>query len=109
MSHHEHQSCLEACVSCAEACERCATACLRESDVKMMAKCILLDRDCADACRLASAWMSRDSPFAKQACALCAVLCDACADECERHEADHCRRCAAACRKCAEECRRMAA
>ncbi|HWS20075.1 MAG TPA: four-helix bundle copper-binding protein [Nitrososphaera sp.] len=35
-------------------------------------------------------------------------VCDACAQECQRHEVDHCKRCAQACRSCAEECRRMA-
>jgi hypothetical protein len=75
----------------------------------MMANCIRLDRDCADACRVAATLMSRGSQFAQQLCALCAAICDACAKECERHEAEHCRRCASACRRCAEECRRMAA
>ncbi|MHB8898378.1 MAG: four-helix bundle copper-binding protein [Thermoguttaceae bacterium] len=34
--------------------------------------------------------------------------CDACADECEKHDMEHCRKCAEACRRCAEECRQMA-
>jgi hypothetical protein len=73
-----------------------------------MARCIALDMDCADICRLAVAYMSRGSEFAAALCAVCADVCDACADECSRHEPEHCQTCAEACRDCAEECRRVA-
>lgn len=108
MSHEQFSTCIDACNACASACEHCATACLGENDVKMMAECIRLDRDCADICRLAAAWMARDSRFAKQLCALCAAVCEACGAECARHAAQHCQMCAEACRRCAEECRKMA-
>jgi len=86
-------------------------ACLEEKDVKMMAQCIRLDRDCADACDAAIRAMSRGGPLAKELCRACATACDACAAECEKHAkmADHGRVCAEACRKCAEACRKMAA
>lgn len=85
-----------------------AYACLSERDVAAMAECIRLDHDCAELCRLAVGLMSRGSRFSVEACRLCAEICDACAQECERHDFDHCRACAQACRKCADECRRMA-
>jgi hypothetical protein len=109
MSHEKYRKSIDACEDCVVECESCATACLNESDVTMMAQCILLDRDCADVCRLAVTLMSRDSRFARDFSVLCAVVCDACANECERHSAEHCRRCTAACRKSAEELRRIAA
>jgi hypothetical protein len=100
---------MAACNDCAAACERCATACLGETDVAMLARCIRLDRDCADICRLAAAFMARDSDHAVGLCSLCADICDTCADECERHaHMEHCARCAEACRRCARECREMA-
>jgi hypothetical protein len=34
-------------------------------------------------------------------------VCEACAEECARHDMEHCRACADACRRCADECRRM--
>lgn len=108
MAHQEHQVCIEACVRCAEECDHCADACLSESDVASMAECIRLDRDCAEVCWLAAAYMSRGSQFANSLCLLCAEICEICASECEKHEAEHCQRCAEACRKCAEECNRMA-
>jgi hypothetical protein len=96
-------------VRCAEACEHCADACLGEADVKMMAGCVRLDRDCAEACWLAAAFMSRGSRFAAALRRVCAEVCEACGAECGKHKHDHCQRCAEACRACAAECRKMAA
>lgn len=108
MAHHEHHSCIEACVNCAQECEHCANACLDERDVKAMAECIRLDKDCAEICWTAAAYMSRGSQFSQQVCTVCADICDACAAECRKHKVEHCERCAEACENCAEECRRMA-
>ncbi|MGZ8318822.1 MAG: four-helix bundle copper-binding protein [Telluria sp.] len=108
MALQEHQACIDACDACADACDFCLASCLREKDVKMMARCIALDIDCAQICRMASSYMARDSEFATAVCQMCADVCDSCADECTLHSAEHCRQCAKACRRCAEECRRMA-
>jgi hypothetical protein len=48
MISEQYKSCIEACVQCAQECEQCADACLSEQDVKKMAECIRLDRDCAE-------------------------------------------------------------
>lgn len=73
-----------------------------------MARCIELDMDCAQICRLAAGYMARGSRFAEALCGLCAEICQACAQECAKHSMEHCQRCAAACRACAQECGRMA-
>lgn len=109
MAHPVFQSCIETCQLCADACDYCAVSCLRESYPKEMAHCIALDIDCAEICRLATAYMSRGSEMSGAICKACAEVCDACADECGKHQVDHCQACAAACRRCADECRRMAA
>lgn len=101
------QSCIDSCNECAAACDRCAAACLQEDDVKMMARCIALDIDCSQVCRLAVGFMSRGSTNAPGLCQACAEICDACAAECSQHQHEHCQQCAAACRRCADECRRM--
>src|SRR3954471_8343588 len=109
MPHEQFQSCIDACNSCAEACNHCAASCLMEQDVKHMARCIALDMDCAEICRLAAAYMSRGSERAGDICESCAAVCEACAEECAKHsKMDHCRQCAEACRRCADECRKMA-
>ena len=45
MLNSSYQACIQACSNCALVCETCAASCLREDDVKMMARCIELDRD----------------------------------------------------------------
>lgn len=102
-----NQSCIDACNACADACDICTMACLQEDEMKMMARCIALDIDCAQICRLAAALMARGSEFAAAVCAVCTQACQACGDECAKHQAQHCQDCAAACRRCADECRRM--
>lgn len=78
----------------------------------MYAKCIELDRYCADMCRTAATFVARSDEhtiaFVNKFCALCVEICDTCAEECEKHShSEHCKNCAEACRACAEECRRM--
>ena len=107
MTHEHHRSCIDACVRCAEVCEHCADACLGEADVKDLAECIRLDRDCAELCWLAAGFTARGSRLAGEVCRACAEACDACGAECDRHEHAHCRLCAEECRRCAEECRKM--
>lgn len=101
-------ACIQACNACAVACNHCAASCLKEDDVKMMARCIALDMDCAAICQLAAAAMARGSEHAGHICAECADLCQACGDECAKHDMDHCQACAKACHECAGECRNMA-
>jgi uncharacterized protein DUF326 len=109
MPHQQFQSCIDACNQCAQACDHCAVSCLKEKDVQMMARCIQLDIDCAEICRLAIGYMSRGSELAGAICEVCAEVCQACGEECAKHtKMEHCRLCAEACRRCAEECRRMA-
>lgn len=110
MTNPTFQSCIDACLACAIECDYCADTCLGEQDVKMMAACIRLDRDCAKICYTAVSFMASGSAHAADVCQLCAHICEACATECEKHAThmDHCRKCAEACRKCAEECRKMA-
>ncbi len=107
MELNKFSACIDACNACAVACNHCAASCLQESDVKMMVKCIASDMDCAQICALAAAAMARGSEHAKAICALCADICQACGDECSKHNMDHCQKCANACLKCAEECRKM--
>ena len=93
-------------VNCQIACNKCFDACLEEEDVKMMAECIRLDRECADICGIATDFVSRKGTVSKDILEACAKSCDACADECEKHKhMEHCRVCAEACRRCAAACR----
>lgn len=109
MNAHRFDSCIAALNACAHACDHCAVACLQESDPHTMARCIALDMDCAQLCRLTAGYLARSSELSAELCKLCARACKACAEECSLHSMDHCRRCAQACRECAEACELEAA
>ena len=105
------QNAIEILNDCIQACNSCLTDCLLEQELSMLVDCIELDRDCADICSLTVQYLSRDSRFAPEIAKECAMICDACAKECEKHAADmeHCRVCAEICHRCADECRKVAA
>ena len=90
---------------CATACHHCAASCLREPDMAAMAQCIAQDLSCAGMCELTAAAIARGCSHAADMRMLCAQICDACADECGRHQHEHCEACARACRVCAQACR----
>ena len=106
MSHDQNQRLMDALAKCAAECSHCATACLKEQDVKMLERCIRLDLDCAEICESATGFVARGSEHAEHILRVCAEICNACAEECEKHghHMDHCKRCAEACRACAEAC-----
>lgn len=103
----KEKECLRECNECAAACLQCASACLKEEDPKSMARCIALDMECADICRLAAASIARGDEHMKAVCSLCADACKNCAMECEKHAMDHCKQCAEACKRCAQACIQM--
>ena len=108
MLNQGNKSLIDALLACALDCESCATACLTEDDVKMMVKCIQLDRDCAEICFLTAKLISRGSEHGLHLLKECAEVCRKCAEECERHShMEHCAICAQSCRRCAEECAQL--
>ena len=102
-----YEGLVDACNACADACDRCLSACLLEADVAHLTRCIALDLECAQTCRLLAGFAVRGSKFAGGVAAACLTLCEACAEECGQHQHDHCVRCAEACRACAAACRRL--
>lgn len=104
----QHKELLNALVDCTYTCNVCFDACLKEDDVKMMAECIRLDRECAEICALLAQAITRNSPFVKELAGVCATICEACGEECKKHDHDHCQKCAEACFRCAEACRNIA-
>ena len=105
MPHQQNKQLLDALNNCAAECNHCTSACLEEQDIKMLARCIKLDIDCAQICSLTASLISRSSEHGNHLLKECAEVCNACADECEKHShMDHCRTCADACRACADAC-----
>ncbi len=75
METQKHQDLIRILLECAFTCENCATACLQEDDVKMMARCIALDRDCSDICLQAARLLQRNSEVSKEFLQVCEQIC----------------------------------
>ncbi|HKT14364.1 MAG TPA: four-helix bundle copper-binding protein [Allosphingosinicella sp.] len=109
-THHALIQCIEECYDCAQVCTSCADACLAEDMVADLRQCIRLDLDCADVCIAAGALATRrtgtNQTALNEVLAACVIACRLCAEECERHAAEHehCRICAKACRRCEQAC-----
>lgn len=105
MSHEKHQETIDLLLKCATESNHCADACLNERDVKTLSRCIKLDIDCAEICYLTASFLSRESEQADGIMKACAEICEACANECDKHSTmEHCVKCAEICRQCAEAC-----
>lgn len=94
-------------IDCALTCEDCETACLNEDNITLLARCIELNRDCADICIQAARLLKRDSEIADDYMMICEKICRMCADECRKHNHDHCKTCAEVCEACAEACHQL--
>ena len=103
-----YQKCIDACNRCAQACYECFEACLNEADVQARTKCIKMLAECAQMCQMSATGMASNGMFVKEHCGLCAIVCDACAQECNMFKDQHCKQCAQECRTCAQECKDMA-
>lgn len=114
MSRHDHTrlviQAIAACQECFVACERCADACLEMNEqVSQMATCIRLCRDCADACMQSVRFLTRNSWFHGNVCAICALICTVCGAECDKHATNpECILCAQVCVRCEQACRLLA-
>lgn len=111
MAHEQYQDLIQTLHECMVECNHCYDACLQEDEVKMLAYCIKLDRECADICAYLEQAITRGTPFIGQLAQVCAEICEACGNECDKHADmhEHCKRCAEACHKCAEACKKVAA
>jgi hypothetical protein len=97
---------MEALMNCAAACENCVSVCI--NDGKPLSCCHIC-LDCADICMTLFRLEAHNSTFLKAMYKICADICDACANECEKH-ADyhpHCKASMYASRDCAEMCRAL--
>jgi hypothetical protein len=89
---------------CAAQCNHCYIACGQEPDKKHLERCMMLDRECEDICRLTAQLLERHSENSSLFLKLCGQICEKCAAECAKHKHQHCQDCAEACRKCAALC-----
>lgn len=90
--------------NCINHCNYCADACLDEENVKMMKDCIRTDKVCAEVCSALNQVLATNYKDVKGLVEYCKKVCQACADECGKHDAQHCKDCAKACKECVSAC-----
>lgn len=114
MSHERNQemeTCIDNCQNCHSVCLETIGHCLEMGGEHASSVHIKMLQDCVQICQTSADFMIRGSEHHAMTCGVCAAICEACAEECEKMAtgdgADVMQRCADACRKCAESCRRM--
>jgi hypothetical protein len=107
----EIRECIDSCLNCHAACIETATHCLELGGEHASKEHQTLLADCAQACSTSADFMLRMSPQHARYCEICAELCRACAEECDRVGGNDStmRQCADQCRACAKSCESMTA
>lgn len=90
---------------CAGQAAHCYNACQIEKEKDKLERCMQLDKDCEEICRLTAQFLERNSENSELLLKSCGEICEKCAEECKKHSnLEHCKKCAEACEKCAEMC-----
>lgn len=106
----EMTDCIEHCLNCHRVCIETSRYCLQKGGPHAEAGHVSLLWDCAEICATSADFMLRRSPLHSETCATCSVVCQRCAESCERMGSDDVmRRCAEVCRACSASCSKMSA
>jgi hypothetical protein len=107
----EMQQCIDECTRCQHICLATVSHCLELGGKHADPAHIGLLLDCAEICQTSANFMLRGSERHQLTCGICADICRACADDCERRAGGDklMQDCAQQCRRCGESCERMAA
>jgi len=100
----KYHSCIEACQKCFIDCQNCIVNMAGQESMNDCPNCCI---QCVDNCLTTIKLLIADSPFISKQAALCAEICEWCAEQCQQHDHDHCKICAESCLVCAEECRKL--
>lgn len=95
--------------NCINHCNYCADACLSEDNVAKMVDCIRTDRVCAEVCAALNQVLATGYKDVNDLVKYCIKVCEACAEECGKHDHDHCQECAKACNNCVSACKEFLA
>jgi hypothetical protein len=108
-SHGQAVECIQHCWDCRTTCQRVLYHYfLEEGREKTPIEIINIMTDCMSTCQTAADFMIRGSTLHASYCALCAIVCEACANACERIGTSEMMLCAEMCRACAQSCQTMA-
>lgn len=104
----EIKDCIETCNNCHKICLETLVYCLEKGGEHSQKDHIRLLADCSEICQTSANFMLRGSDLHNKICAACAVICQECADSCDRFPNDKImQKCVDACRTCSEHCEVM--
>ncbi len=102
----QEEAAVDAMLACHKTCLGMAlTHCLNEGGDHVRPQHFRLMMDCAVVCATAAQFIQHKSQFHRQMCALCAEVCETCADDCVK--LGGMEECVTACRACAKVSREM--
>lgn len=106
----EMQMCIQNCIVCHQSCAQMINHCLQKGGLHASPDHIRTLMDCAEICSVAADFMIRNSDLHPSTCRVCAEVCMACAQSCERLDSqdEMMKSCAEICRQCADSCEKMA-
>lgn len=107
MMSSDMQHCIDECTACHAICLRTIQHCLSMGGKHAELEHLRLMQDCVQICHASADFMLRGSPRHMHTCRACAVVCQQCAEDCERLDGEQMKHCAQACRSCAESCSQM--
>lgn len=102
------QACIDACLKCFQSCEQTMIHCLTMGGKHAEVEHMKTMQACAEISETSAKFMMLQSPFHTKTCGVCADVCTACAESCEKIGGAEMMACADICRKCADSCRAMA-
>lgn len=109
LANQDMLQCIENCQGCHRICLETVTYCLQQGKKHAEAGHVRLLLDCAEICQTSANFMLRGSDLHGRTCAVCAEVCERCAQDCEEFGNDAPMRvCAETCRRCADSCHQMA-
>lgn len=79
--------------------------CMDHLDIRKSQLCLL--RDCTEICYITSCYMARRSCFTMELANVCAMVCEACGNECRRFNDQMSQMCGQTCLECARICRSL--
>jgi hypothetical protein len=104
-----HTEILRECQSCQVACLQTVAHCLEVGGSHANPELLQRLADTAEFCAVSASFLARGSDAFEGICAVCADLCERCAQDCEGFGDEQMKSCAAACRACSDACRQHVA
>jgi hypothetical protein len=95
-------------LDCYHVCTETSQHCLKMGGKHAEPEHLNLMMDCAKICLTTADFLMRNSRNSSALGDLCARICEACADDCQKLDGEEMKRCAEVCRTCATTCRAMA-